>query len=118
MRRIGWAGYRLGPVKAPSRRAGFRHGLSARIRRTAGSLLQLSRMIRCNIDQRGRTVRLVLGAFLETTGLLLGVLWYFDWAPAWVGWPALAVWVSGMFVVFEALVGWCAVRAMGFRTPF
>jgi hypothetical protein len=72
----------------------------------------------CNIDRRGRTVRLVIGAFLETAGILLGVLWYLGWTPAWTIWPALGVWLGALFVIFEALVGWCAVRAMGFRTPF
>jgi len=28
------------------------------------------------------------------------------------------MWLSAMFVLFEALVGWCGVRAMGFKTPF
>lgn len=74
--------------------------------------------ITCNIDQRGRNIRLAIGAFLEATGLLLGVLWYFDVVPAWAIYPAAAVWISGIFVLFEALVGWCAVRAMGFKTPF
>jgi hypothetical protein len=71
----------------------------------------------CNIDQRGKTVRFVLGAMIESTGLLLGVLWYLGWVPEWVVWPAIAVWLSGVFVLFEAMVGWCAVRAMGFKTP-
>jgi hypothetical protein len=74
-------------------------------------------MFTCNIDQRGKTLRLVLGAFLETAGLLLGVLWFFKWGPTWLIWPAAAIWISGMFVIFEAVVGWCAVRAMGFKTP-
>lgn len=71
----------------------------------------------CNIDRRGRTVRLVIGAFLETVGILLGVLWYLSWTPAWTIYPAAAIWASALFVIFEALAGWCAVRAMGFRTP-
>jgi hypothetical protein len=71
----------------------------------------------CNIDQRGKTVRFILGALIESTGLLLGVLWYFGWAPEWAIWPAIALWLSGVFVLFEAMVGWCAVRAMGFKTP-
>lgn len=71
----------------------------------------------CNIDRRGRTVRLVIGAFLETVGILLGVLWYLGWTPAWTIYPAAAIWLSALFVIFEALAGWCAVRAMGFRTP-
>lgn len=71
----------------------------------------------CNIDQRGKTFRFVMGAFLETIGLGLGALWFLEWTPAWTIWPAAAIWLSGMFVLFEALVGWCAVRAMGFKTP-
>jgi membrane protein YdbS with pleckstrin-like domain len=74
-------------------------------------------MFTCNIDQRGRTVRLVMAALLESVGILLGVLWYLEWTPAWSIWPAAAVWVSGMFVLLEALVGWCVIRAMGFKTP-
>ena len=71
----------------------------------------------CNIDQRGKTARFVLGAFIEVRGMLLGVLWYFGWTPAWTIWPAIAIWLSGIFVLFEAMIGWCAVRAMGFKTP-
>ncbi len=71
----------------------------------------------CNIDRRGRTTRFVIGAFLETLAILLGVLWYFAWTPEWTIWPAIGMWLSAMFVLFEALVGWCAVRAMGFKTP-
>ena len=74
-------------------------------------------MFTCNIDQRGKTVRLVIGAVLESVGLLLGVLWFIEWTPSWTIWPALAVWMSGIFVLVEAFLGWCAVRAMGFRTP-
>jgi hypothetical protein len=75
-------------------------------------------MFTCNIDTRGKTLRLGIGAFLESVGLLLGVLWFLGEVPAWAIWPAAAIWIAGMFVIFEALVGWCAVRAMGFKTPF
>jgi len=74
-------------------------------------------MFTCNIDQRGKTLRIVSGAFLETIGLALGVMWYFGWTPPWTIYPAAAIWVAGMFVVFEGVMGWCAVRAMGFKTP-
>ena len=34
------------------------------------------------------------------------------------GLPAAKFWLAGgAFAVFEARAGWCAVRAMGFRTP-
>jgi hypothetical protein len=72
----------------------------------------------CNIDQTGRKIRFFIGVFLETVGILLGVLWYLEWLPGWTIWPAAAIWISALFVIFEALVGWCAVRAMGFKTPF
>lgn len=58
-----------------------------------------------------------MGALLETIGLALGVLWFLDMLPGWAIWPAAAIWISGMFVIFEGAVGWCAVRAMGFKTP-
>ena len=74
-------------------------------------------MFTCNIDQRGKTLRLVMGAFIESTGLLLGVLWFLAILPPWTVWIAAATWLSGMFVIFEAVMGWCAVRAMGFKTP-
>lgn len=74
-------------------------------------------MFTCNIDQRGKTIRIAGGAVLETIGLLVGVLWYLGITPPWTIYPAVAVWLSGMFVIFEGVVGWCAVRAMGFKTP-
>ena len=66
-------------------------------------------MFTCNIDQRGKTMRLVVGA--------LAALWFLEWTPAWTAWPALAIWLAGIFVLFEAVVGWCAIRALGLKTP-
>ena len=66
--------------------------------------------MQCNIDQRGKMMRLMVGAILVLawTGQLAG-----DWT--WfVGGAAL---VGGLFLIFEALAGWCVLRAMGIRTP-
>ncbi len=96
---------------------------TARVKRDAGedadnsAWSSIRTMLTCNIDQRGKTVRFILGAFVESTGLLLGVLWFLGWTPGWTIWPAIGFWVSGIFVLFEAAAGWCAVRALGFKTP-
>ena len=60
-----------------------------------------------NIDNKGRLAR-ALGA----AGLLLSAGLVFAWS-AWLGMLLLA---SGTFVAFEALRGWCALRACGIKT--
>jgi hypothetical protein len=71
--------------------------------------------VQCNIDQRGRRVRLVTGAAVDATGAILiltGVLRNELWlivAGAFVS-------VAGLFVIFEGVRGWCVVRAMGYKT--
>ncbi|MHC5023316.1 MAG: hypothetical protein ACYTGG_05325 [Planctomycetota bacterium] len=72
----------------------------------------------CNIDSRGRAVRLVIGGFILVVGIgfvglrgmgMLGGTW-----PWWVGAAAI---ICGTVGIFEARAGWCVVRAMGIRTP-
>ena len=60
-----------------------------------------------NIDNKGRLVR-GLGAL----ALLVGAGFGFTVSP-WLGLVLLA---SGAFVAFEALRGWCALRACGIQT--
>ncbi|MFO1488119.1 MAG: DUF2892 domain-containing protein [Verrucomicrobiota bacterium] len=60
-----------------------------------------------NISGTGRIVR-GLGAL----GLLAGAWFGFGVSP-WLGLVLLA---SGAFVMFEALRGWCALRACGIKT--
>jgi len=65
----------------------------------------------CNIDRRGRLVRGILGVLMLACGVYL-----FGWTEhAFWGFGAIA---SGAFAVFEAIKGWCAIRAMGIKTPF
>lgn len=64
---------------------------------------------RPNIDNRGRLLR-GLAALL----LLLGGLAAINPLP-WLGGILL---ISSAFVYFEALRGWCALRACGIKTKF
>lgn len=86
----------------------------------------------CNIDRRGRTLRTIAGAATSLVGAALLV------APLLLGGAdpetssaaedvanrdaallvgGIAACCGGAFMLFEGLVGWCAVRAMGFKTP-
>lgn len=60
-----------------------------------------------NIGNQGRLVR-GLGA----AGLFAGA-WFAFGVSFWLG---LALALSGGFVLFEAVRGWCALRACGIRT--
>ena len=60
-----------------------------------------------NLQTRGRIVRGVMALFLLSGGLYaLTQIW-------WLGLTLLAV---GGFVLFEALRGWCLMRACGIKT--
>ncbi len=65
----------------------------------------------CNIDRRGRLIRGVIGLLLLGAGVYL------------VGWTDHSFWgagsiAAGLFCLFEAVRGWCAIRALGIGTPF
>ena len=73
--------------------------------------------MQCNIDPKGKRLRLISGLCFCIAGVVLGVLAALSVLPGrgvWVG-AVICVGLGG-FQVFEGLVGWCAVRAMGFRT--
>jgi hypothetical protein len=72
--------------------------------------------MQCNIDRRGRTTRIVTGAVIEGIGVAAG-LWWLLGGPAWAIWPAIGCAAGGGFAMIEGALGWCALRAMGFRTP-
>jgi hypothetical protein len=65
----------------------------------------------CNIGFGGRIFRGVLGAAMLATGLYL--ILKTDHAFWGCGLCTL-----GAFGIFEAIVGWCALRAMGVKSPF
>ena len=60
-----------------------------------------------NIDNKGRLLR-GIGAL----ALLVGAGFGFT-VSVWLG---IALLTSGVFVAFEALRGWCALRACGIKT--
>jgi hypothetical protein len=74
--------------------------------------------MKCNIDARGKAVRLKLGILGIFAGIILSfVLFFTNLELAWIWiFPAGAI-GGGLFSVFEGWSGWCVVRAMGFKTP-
>ena len=70
----------------------------------------------CNIDAKGKTVRLVYGIVLMLigVGLLIGWAWG---SRSWLAWGVTGFCVvGGAFAIFEARAGWCVIRAMGIKT--
>lgn len=73
--------------------------------------------LRCNIDRRGRVARFVWGVLL--LALAVGILFVRALPGGSIlAWAASVVcFAAGAFALFEAWAGWCAVRAIGFKTP-
>ena len=71
----------------------------------------------CNIDARGKAVRMKLGIRLVIIGIILATLTFFEIIPSSFGWVfAGGSFAGGAFTIWEARMGWCVVRAMGFKT--
>ncbi len=71
----------------------------------------------CNIDSRGRRIRLAIGVVLTLAGASVLLLL----APAsgtWCWIVGACILISGLFGLFEARYSWCALRAMGFKTQW
>lgn len=67
----------------------------------------MKHLLNPNIEIRGRLVRALAGA-----GFLVGAV--FAWRVSlWLG---VAIGLSGLFMLFEAARGWCALRACGIKT--
>lgn len=73
--------------------------------------------MQCNIDAKGKAVRLITGAAVGSVALIVAALWFQGILPEWTGFAAAGVLLGGLFMMYEGLSGWCAVRAMGFKTP-
>jgi hypothetical protein len=75
-------------------------------------------MLECNIDARGKAVRLMGGIASVLFGLVLAGLILSETITLAVGWYAVVgALLGGAFAIFEARAGWCVIRAMGFKTP-
>lgn len=72
--------------------------------------------LKCNIDAAGKRARLRSG--LVTLALAIAVAAFWAWpSGSKLGWGiAILLGVTGVFIIFEARAGWCALRAMGIRT--
>jgi hypothetical protein len=73
--------------------------------------------LQCNIDSRGRVVRLVYGLVLLAAAAVMLLWWAIPTGSAWAWVFTLLALAGGAFAVFEARAGWCVVRAMGWKTP-
>jgi len=70
----------------------------------------------CNINRQGRTLRIVLGALLLIAGIVLVFTWALPSPSLWAWGVVVACIAGGAFAIFEGTIGWCAARAMGFKT--
>jgi hypothetical protein len=71
----------------------------------------------CNIDSRGKRARFIYGILLAALGISLALLWAWPSGETWKCVVSIGCVVGGAFALFEARAGWCAVRAIGFKTP-
>ncbi|MBT3771896.1 MAG: hypothetical protein HOB52_05375 [Euryarchaeota archaeon] len=71
----------------------------------------------CNIEARGKAHRMKLGIRLVIISIILAALTFFDILPSTLGWILTGgSFVGGAFTIWESRMGWCVVRAMGFKT--
>ena len=73
--------------------------------------------MQCNIDKKGRVLRFFTGVLAFSVGVVLVALGLVMGWGHWAWITGLVVIAFGLFGIFEARRGWCAVRALGFKTP-
>ncbi len=74
-------------------------------------------VLECNIDARGKAVRLRLGLMGVLSSLGLAAACLLISAPNLVWIVPAGAFIGGAFAIFEGRTGWCVVRALGFWTP-
>jgi hypothetical protein len=73
--------------------------------------------MQCNIDTRGRAARRSGGIICCLLGAASLGLGFWGWYRAASLGAGVILILAGLFQLFEASRGWCALRAMGFKTP-
>jgi hypothetical protein len=72
--------------------------------------------LECNIDSKGRAVRLTAGSVVVLVSTLFMLAWALPSAStALIVLGAVGL-MAGAFMIFEARAGWCALRALGIKT--
>ena len=75
--------------------------------------------MQCNIDAKGKAVRLIYGLImLAAAGVVAGLILLDVVAGGWVWAVVVGLALLGAFGIYEARAGWCAVRAMGIKTKW
>jgi hypothetical protein len=73
--------------------------------------------MQCNIDAKGRAVRRRGGILSCLLGVAFACLAFWQPLRAAGLTAGLLMIALGLSQLFEARKGWCAIRAMGFKTP-
>jgi hypothetical protein len=68
----------------------------------------VSRFFNKNLNSSGRRARGVIGAIVLIGGIIV--------AGDYLWWAGLIFVFAGLFAIFEAVSGWCLLRACGIRT--
>ncbi|MSR44234.1 MAG: hypothetical protein EXS15_02605 [Phycisphaerales bacterium] len=74
--------------------------------------------LQCNLDRKGKLVRLVAGSIIAEEGLLLIYLRFVDVIDG--DWPWLVggfAFIFGTFLLIEGAIGGGVIRALGVNTP-
>jgi len=73
----------------------------------------------CNIGAKGKAARLAMGFISVVAGVVVAALLLNGVLAGW-GWWVLAgaAMGSGVFAIYEGWAGWCALRAIGIKTPW
>ena len=73
--------------------------------------------MRCNINAKGKAIRLICGIVFVISAILLGLGWAMPSEEVLPWALTIGLFGGGVFAIFEGWQGWCVIRAMGFNTP-